>query len=120
VVLLLVLENDSDPTVAGCWNDVTNVSRYLQERGFTDLRQMTDREQETSNNYPNRANMLAAFQWLVADMQPGDSFVFHYSGKLHGLPCRKGEFSTAIFWRSLVRSFVISSLLMFVYVFATS
>jgi hypothetical protein len=66
----------------GCWNDVTNVSRYLQERGFTDMRQMTDREQETSNNYPNRANMIAAFQWLMADMQAGDSFVFHYSGTI--------------------------------------
>jgi hypothetical protein len=31
--------------------------------------------------FPTRATIISAFDWLVKDAAPGDSFVFYYAGR---------------------------------------
>lgn len=69
----------------GCVLDAERMKYLLVTRfGFIDSPQtmmlMTDNE--TGYNKPTRHNIMMALQWLVAEAQPGDSLVFHFSG--HG------------------------------------
>ncbi|KAH7161857.1 caspase domain-containing protein [Dactylonectria macrodidyma] len=68
----------------GCINDVHNVSAFLVERyGYKreDMVILTD-DQSNPIMHPTKANMIAAFEWLVKDARPNDSLFLHYSG--HG------------------------------------
>ena len=44
------------------------------------MRVLTD--DQKGENAPTRANMIAAFKWLIEGCKPNDSLFFHYSG--HG------------------------------------
>lgn len=66
--------------LAGCINDVTDTQAILR-RFFpkcTDHRVITD---QTAAK-PTRATILAALDWLVAGLKPGQHVYFHFSG--HG------------------------------------
>ncbi|KAJ3472160.1 hypothetical protein NLG97_g11234 [Lecanicillium saksenae] len=68
----------------GCINDVTNVSRFLNERHgykWEDMVILTD-DQQDPRKIPTKQNMQKAMDWLVANAQPNDALFFHYSG--HG------------------------------------
>jgi len=67
----------------GCINDVHNVREFLVKCvGFPeDGASMTVLTEEDQAK-PTKANMTAAFQWLVSGTTPGDSLFLHYSG--HG------------------------------------
>jgi hypothetical protein len=64
----------------GCINDAKNMQAQLQ--GYfpmcSEYRLITD---ETPVK-PTRANILAAIDWLVAGLRPGENVMFHFSG--HG------------------------------------
>jgi len=67
----------------GCVNDVRNVQTYLQQYGYQEIRVMTDEQQNQNGpDWPSKANILQAFQWLTQGVQSGDHLVWHYSG--HG------------------------------------
>jgi metacaspase-1 len=78
----------SDHQLGGCINDAMNVREFLvNDRGFSDSEHdmviMTDApENEGTSLWPNGANMMAAFQWLTSQNQPGDMVWLSYSG--HG------------------------------------
>lgn len=60
----------------GCKNDVEVMECMLRQQfGFTDIRKLVDKE-------ATRAAILAAFDKLVEDTNPGDVVVIHYAG--HG------------------------------------
>lgn len=69
----------------GCINDVQNIKRLVQSRGFTDsystMRILTDDNRDPSAQ-PTRQNIIEGFHWLVSGAQPNDSLFLHYSG--HG------------------------------------
>ncbi|EGX93070.1 metacaspase CasA [Cordyceps militaris CM01] len=68
----------------GCINDVSNVSRFLNERygyKWEDMVILTD-DQKDPRKIPTKQNMQNAMDWLVRDAQPNDALFFHYSG--HG------------------------------------
>ena len=68
--------------LGGCINDVTNVSRFLNERygyKWEDMVILTD-DQQDPRKIPTKANMQKAMEWLVANAQPNDALFFHYSG----------------------------------------
>ncbi|KAH6974476.1 caspase domain-containing protein [Ilyonectria sp. MPI-CAGE-AT-0026] len=68
----------------GCINDVHNVSAFLVERynyKREDMVILTD-DQSNPIMHPTKANIIAAFEWLVKDARPHDSLFLHYSG--HG------------------------------------
>jgi len=69
----------------GCVNDVKRIKTFLLTKGFVDSPEtmlvLTDDQTETAKK-PLRANMIAAFGWLLQNVQPGDSLFLHYSG--HG------------------------------------
>jgi hypothetical protein len=65
----------------GCINDVTNLRNFLlQNLGYnaSDITLMTD----STALKPTRSNMEAQLQALVANAEPGDFILLHYSG--HG------------------------------------
>lgn len=72
----------------GCINDAMNMREYLiNDRGFSsdrsDMVVMSDApENQGTPFYPTGENMLAAFNWLVAGNNKGDSVFLSYSG--HG------------------------------------
>jgi hypothetical protein len=70
--------------LSGCINDARCMHYLLRHRlDFRDenILFMADDHPDPSRR-PTKANMIAGMQWLVRDLQPGDSLVFHYSG--HG------------------------------------
>lgn len=71
----------SKAELKGCHNDVETMKRHLLTQGYTeeDMQILLD---DGAHNVPSKANMLAAFSWLVTGAGPGDSLFFHYSG--HG------------------------------------
>lgn len=69
----------------GCINDVTNVRSILKTYfGFTneDIRLLIDAR-------ATKVNILLRFEKMIADANPGDFLVFHYSG--HGSQIRDRE-----------------------------
>lgn len=66
--------------LAGCINDATDMQ--AQVRTFfpacKDTRLITD----TTDTKPTRSNILAALDWLVSGLAPGEHVLFHFSG--HG------------------------------------
>jgi hypothetical protein len=72
----------------GCINDSHCMIHLLKTRfGFNDrdiLALADDRQDPVL--VPSRQNILNAIQWLMSDLQPGDSLFFHYSG--HGSQSR--------------------------------
>ena len=71
---------NSEAPLQGCWNDVKDIENFIRDYGFEDIRVLTD--EDDSPEWPTRDNMLDAMEWLVEDVQPGDSLFFHFSG--HG------------------------------------
>jgi len=70
--------------LTGCHNDVKVMKQYVtQNWGFSEspanMKVLMD---DGRNQSPTKANILAAFRWLVSDVRPGDSLFIHYSG--HG------------------------------------
>lgn len=69
----------------GCINDVTNVRNVLKTFfGFTnnDIRVLVDKR-------ATRENILSRLQKMIAESEPGDTLVFHFSG--HGSQIRDRE-----------------------------
>jgi hypothetical protein len=66
--------------LAGCINDVINMQANLQSfyPMCSNYRVITD---ETTVK-PTKGNIMAAIDWLVSDLQPGQNIFFHFSG--HG------------------------------------
>ncbi len=68
----------------GCHNDVKNVRKLITEtyKFPTDSASQRVLMDDGENQAPTRANILAAFKWLIEGAKDGDSLFFHYSG--HG------------------------------------
>ena len=64
----------------GCINDVMNVRSHLQSMypNCKDIRILTD----LTSVKPTKQAILESIQWLVKDLQPGQTVYLHYSG--HG------------------------------------
>lgn len=66
----------------GCINDSNNMKAFLSARGFTEINQVLEKDATT-------AGIKAALEQLVANTEPGDVIVFHYSGHGSQLPSSK-------------------------------
>ncbi len=66
--------------LAGCVNDVLNMKSQLETffPNCNEYKVITDFTEEK----PSRKNIIAAFDWLVKDLRPGENVFFQYSG--HG------------------------------------
>lgn len=67
---------DSRCPLDGCWNDVTNASKVISERGYQ-VRVITDESSKVT-----RQTIIDAIRSLVEGAKYGDWFYFHFSG--HG------------------------------------
>jgi len=70
--------------LSGCINDARCMHYLLRHRvGFRDENMlfMSDDHPDPMRK-PTKANILQGMQWLMSNLSPGDSLVFHYSG--HG------------------------------------
>ena len=77
--------------LGGCVRDVTHVEAYLQDRlllpadhilKLTATNTGAGQPAEPPERWPTYANLVAAFQQLTAQAQPGDRVYIHYAG--HG------------------------------------
>lgn len=68
----------------GCLNDAKNMRALLESKGFTEIKDVLEKEATT-------AGIIAGLNWLVADVKPGDVILFHYSGHGSQLPSAKEE-----------------------------
>jgi len=68
----------------GCLNDSQNMNEFLTSKGFTDIKLVLEKEATTDG-------IKAGLEWLVADTEPGDVIVFHYSGHGSQLPSSHEE-----------------------------
>lgn len=79
----------------GCANDVRRMIPVLKKMGFAsdDANQLLLLDEEGwEGPKPTKANMLKALEWLVADAQPGDALLLHYSGHGGREPAEAGGF----------------------------
>ncbi|KAH0484352.1 MAG: uncharacterized protein KVP18_001873 [Porospora cf. gigantea A] len=84
----------SNKELSGCQADVGRWRKVLTELyGFSDdssfLTTLVDTHHGDPRYRPTKKNILLAFQWLVADAEPGDALFFHFSG--HGSQIRDHE-----------------------------
>lgn len=80
----------------GVEHDAEQMARYFIERGFV-LRHLSTRE-------ATRAGILAGYQWLVSESQPGDAAAVYYSG--HGVRHRERD---GRIWQTIVPADLFSS-----------
>jgi hypothetical protein len=73
----------------GCINDVINMEKFITGLypSCTQRRVITD---DTAVK-PTKANILAAIQWLVSDLKPGQNAYFHFSGHGTGVRDTNGD-----------------------------
>lgn len=76
--------------LSGCHNDVEKMKRFVTKQGF-DPANMKVLMDDGKHTQPNKAEMLAAFKWLVQGAQAGDSLFLHYSGHGGQLPDDNGD-----------------------------
>lgn len=79
---MLALCSGSDNALNGCINDAKCMQYLLKSKfGFRDedITVLTD-DQSDPAKWPTGNNMRAHMRQLVANAQPGDSLVFHFSG----------------------------------------
>lgn len=78
--LIVGINYAGTPTeLRGCINDAHHMKSFLSNRGFTDITLLLEKAATT-------AGIIAALDALVADVEPGDVIVFHYSGHGSQLP----------------------------------
>lgn len=65
----------------GCINDSNNMKVMLTAKGFTDIKQILEKEATTNG-------IKAGMEWLIDGAQPGDVLVMHYSGHGSQLPSK--------------------------------
>jgi len=80
-------------TLMGVCDDMKNMRKWaVQTAGFQQVRYVTDQcakgkqgmkaKEQLNSGKPAKADLQAAFKWLLQDACPGDTLLFHYSG--HG------------------------------------
>jgi hypothetical protein len=65
----------------GCINDSNNMKAFLSARGFTDIKQVLEKEATT-------AGIIAGMEWLIEGTERGDVLVMHYSGHGSQIPSK--------------------------------
>lgn len=76
---------DFDCELKGCINDANNMLRWLGSIGYDEFELMVDSPDDPDWHLPNAptlANILRAFDGLIARSVEGDTIFFHFSG--HG------------------------------------
>lgn len=83
---------DTQYELAGCINDVKNMSDQLKIffPALTDIQLITD---ETTTK-PSKLNIIAAIRALVTGLKPGENVYFHYSGHGGHLVDKNGDEAT--------------------------
>lgn len=79
-LLIGINYNNTSSQLNGCINDVYNVRNFLKtycEVQESNIKVLTDNDIS-----PTRANIISHINWLVSNVLPGDTLIFHYSG--HG------------------------------------
>lgn len=67
----------------GCINDINNINNFIREDcAYTDIKVLTDINNQILSNIPTRSNIESNIKWLVSDCKEGDTLFFYYSG--HG------------------------------------
>ena len=83
--LLVGINYFDDPwkKLVGCINDVNKIDCKFKQlyNGAVDHKILSDFV-NGGPNFPSRKNILDGFQWLISDLQKGDSVCFYYCG--HG------------------------------------
>jgi len=80
---------DDPGELSGCWNDVLNMKKYIQDvHGFEEeniIILMDDGE----HTEPTRANIIDAYKTIIGQAEEGDAIFLHYSG--HGTKLRDDD-----------------------------
>ena len=69
----------------GCINDIHNINNFLTKNcnyNSSNIKILTDDQNQTGMSYPTRANIESSIHWLAKDCKSGDPLFFYYSG--HG------------------------------------
>lgn len=73
--------------LSGCHNDVMNMVSYIKNvHGFED-ENITILMDDGEHTMPTMDNIIAAYRKLVAETEPNDALLCHYSGKLDDETC---------------------------------
>lgn len=78
--------------LGGCINDVRNQMAVLMENfGFEEenILLLTE-DQDDEEKMPTKEKIMAGFDWLLGDVEPGDELFFQYSGHGSQMPDRSG------------------------------
>ncbi|CAE7792128.1 MCA1 [Symbiodinium sp. CCMP2456] len=79
----------------GCANDVRRMIPVLEKLGFHSdggSQKVLLDEEGAEGPKPTHANMLEGLDWLVAEAQPGDALLLHYSGHGGREPAEEGGY----------------------------
>ncbi|CAE7940730.1 MCA1, partial [Symbiodinium sp. KB8] len=79
----------------GCANDVRRMIPVLAKLGFPSdggSQKVLLDEEGVDGPKPTHANMLEGLDWLVAEAQPGDALLLHYSGHGGREPAEEGGY----------------------------
>jgi len=80
---------DSPGELAGCWNDVLNMKKYIMDvHGFQE-ENITVLLDDGEHTEPTYENIINAYKTIVSEAEEGDSIFLHYSG--HGTKLRDDD-----------------------------
>lgn len=80
-LLIGINYNGTDNKLRGCYNDVIDMSNFLEKKyGINEIMILTD--EKSQYNLPTRKHIIQSINWLVNGAKSGDCLFFHYSG--HG------------------------------------
>jgi hypothetical protein len=82
---------NSTSALQGCQEDVRNIQKFLQTKGFTSFNILIDSANDRYHKNPDcptRSNIITAMKSLVAGAVAGDTLWVHYSGHGTQLPSK--------------------------------
>jgi len=80
---------DNPGELSGCWNDVFNMKKYIQDVHGFEEENIVILMDDGNHTEPTKANIINAYKTVIAQAEENDAIFLHYSG--HGTKLRDDD-----------------------------
>lgn len=80
---------DDPGELSGCWNDVLNMKKYIQDVHGFEEENIVILMDDGIHTEPTKANIIDAYKTIIAQAEENDAIFLHYSG--HGTKLRDDD-----------------------------
>lgn len=89
IILNFIIVGDDPGELSGCWNDVLNMKKYIQDVHGFEEENIVILMDDGNHTEPTKANIIEAYKTIIGQAEEDDAIFLHYSG--HGTKLRDSD-----------------------------